>query len=112
MFDDLIDWLNDAASWVVDQVVIVFDTLWNFFIDFINMILSAIGSTIAALIDLLPTDTAAAFTTIPDVPLDGFVNFINWVLPLDTMAALLLILVANYILYFTVGRLLKALQVL
>jgi len=112
MFDDLISWLNDAVSWVVDQVAIVFDTLWNFIIDFINMILSAIGGTISGLIDLLPTDTAAAFTDIPTVPLDGFVNFINWVLPMDTLAALLLILVANYILYFTIGRLLKALQVL
>ena len=112
MFDDLINFLKDCLSWVTDQVVIVFDWLWNFLIDFVNLIIQAIGSAISGFIDLLPTDTAAAFTTVPDVPLDGFVNFINWVIPVDTLAALILILVANYILYFTVGRVLKLLQVL
>jgi hypothetical protein len=112
LLDGLKSYIYGAAGWIVKQFIALLDLLFNVFVDFLNLVISAIGFAVRGVIDLLPTDSTCNFPPIPDVPLDSMLNFINWILPVDAMACVIGVIVANYILYFTVGRILKFIQVM
>lgn len=102
----------DALDWLVGQLVLFLDYLFNLFVDLVNFLIAAVAFGIDLVVSLLPVDSACEFPVIPDVPVTGIINFINWILPVEAMACILGAVCLSYFLYFTVGRILKFLQVL
>lgn len=111
MLSDIKDFVYRGLSWIVEQLVALLDLLFNAFIDLFNLLISAVGVGIGLVVSLLPVDSTCVLPDIPDVPVVGIVNFINWILPLEAMACVVGVVCFNYVLYFTVGRVLKFLQV-
>ncbi|MBF0644878.1 hypothetical protein HTZ97_13685 [Desulfuromonas acetoxidans] len=113
----------DGLDWLVQQLVFFLDFLFNLVVDLFNFLILVIATGIDLVVSLLPVDTDCAelLMTAPDVSTylmndavnpSSMINFINWVLPVDVMACVIGAVCTSYVLYFTVGRVLKFLQVL
>lgn len=113
----------DGLDWLVHQLVLFLDFLFNLVVDLFNFLILVIATGIDLVVSLLPVDTDCAelLMTAPDVATyltndavnpSSMINFINWVLPVDVMACVIGAVCTSYALYFTVGRVLKFLQVL
>ena len=112
MFNEIKQAFLDGLDWLVNQLVAFIDLLFNLVVDVFNFGILALAKLIEFVSGFLPGSSTYGSETIPAVPADGVVNFINWMLPVSSMAAVLAVIVLNYVLYFTVGRLLKVAQII
>lgn len=113
MFNDIKQAFMDGLDWLVDQLVSFIDLLFNLAVDVINFFILGLSKCIDFVVAILPGSDTYTAQTAPAVPgAESLVNFINWFLPVSSIAAVISIIVLNYVLYFTVGRVLKVAQVI
>lgn len=113
MFAEMKQAFMDGLDWLVTQLLSFLDLLFNLAVDVINLLILGFARCVDFVVALLPGSETYAAQTAPAVPgAASLVNFINWFLPVSSMAAVISIIVLNYVLYFTLGRVLKVAQII
>jgi len=102
--------LSSFATWLYNALVTLCVHLYNYFVDAVNAMIAGLSAFAAYLSGILPTYTVPSPGSLVDNI--GFLNALNWVLPISFFVDCLAMLVAAYAAYHVFGPVLRWVKVL
>ena len=86
------------------------DGIGQWFHDLLQSVIDGLGDTLGSILDILPD---SPFTAIDNSPISEYIGYINWIVPMTEIIAILqvwVVAIATYYLVVIVLRWIKAIQ--
>ncbi len=86
------------------------DGIGQWFHDLLQNVIDGLGDTLESILDILPD---SPFTAIDNSPISEYIGYINWIVPMTEIIAILqvwVVAIATYYLVVIVLRWIKAIQ--